>query len=300
MGSLSYGQLEQLWNNAGGNRALAPLMAAIALAESGGNPNATNPTDNGGTQTSWGLWQISNGTHGQPAQNILSPAVNAQQAVAKYKSQGLGAWGTYTSGAYKQFFNSKTPASTLPQGGSGGSGTQSAQLASWWNPVSDIQDLGSAVSSSAKFLTTPFTNFGSTVEGLSGIGTGVVALANDAGALLKDLEWLFVPSHWVRIYSFGTGVFFLLPGLYELSHAGRGDMSLAMGIGLTTLAGIAFFVAFHNLPTDVKSLTDLLAYMSAALRGEPWPGTSPATAAPKLNTTPLPASAGQDPFGAAA
>jgi hypothetical protein len=282
-------------------------MAAIALAESGGNPNATNPTDNGGTQTSWGLWQISNGTHGQPANNILSPAVNAQQAVAKYKQQGLGAWGTYTSGAYKQFFSSKTPASALPQGGGGGGGSgsgpaQDAQLAAWWNPVSDIQDLGSAVGASAKFLTTPFTNFGSSVSALSGIGTGVVSLANDAGALLKDLEWLFVPSHWVRIFAFGTGVFFLLPGLYELSHAGRGDMSLAMGIGLTTLAGVAFFIAFHNLPTDITGLADLLAYISAALRGEPWAGTSPASTAPapKVNTTPLPAGIGADPFGAAA
>ena len=28
---------------------------------------------------------------------------NAQLAVQKYNTQGLGAWGTYTSGAYQQF-----------------------------------------------------------------------------------------------------------------------------------------------------------------------------------------------------
>ena len=114
---LTYGQLEELWIKAGGSRALAPLMAAIAEAESAGNPNATNPTDNGGTQTSWGLWQISDGTHGEPVQGILDPLVNAKAAVAKYKSQGLSAWGTYDTGAYKRYYQGKVPPGQLPAGG---------------------------------------------------------------------------------------------------------------------------------------------------------------------------------------
>jgi hypothetical protein len=106
MANFTYGQLEGLWVKNGGSAALAPVMAAIALAESSGNPQAKNTTDNGGTQTSWGLWQVSNGTHNQPAPNILDPNVNAQQAVKKVKSQGLKAWGTYTSGAYRKFLKS--------------------------------------------------------------------------------------------------------------------------------------------------------------------------------------------------
>lgn len=106
MAKYTYGQLEGLWINAGGSTALAPIMAAIAMAESGGNSQATNPNDNGGKQTSWGLWQISNGTHNQPVSGILDPETNAQQAVKKYKSQGLKAWGTYSSGAYKKFLKS--------------------------------------------------------------------------------------------------------------------------------------------------------------------------------------------------
>lgn len=105
MTTYSYGELETLWINAGGSKSLAPLMAAIALAESGGNPNANNYTDNGGLQTSWGLWQISDGTHNQPVPNIDDPNINAQQAVKKVQSQGLSAWGTYDSGAYRQFMN---------------------------------------------------------------------------------------------------------------------------------------------------------------------------------------------------
>ena len=133
MAAYSYGQLETLWINAGGPKAVAPLMAAIALAESGGNPGALNQTDNNGTQTSVGLWQVSSGTHQYPSAWATAQG-NATEAVAKYKSQGLGAWGTYTSGAYLQYYKGGTPASSLPQGG----GTQQATLDSapgWLVPV---------------------------------------------------------------------------------------------------------------------------------------------------------------------
>lgn len=118
MSTYSYGQLEGLWINAGGSPALAPLMAAIALAESGGDPTAENKTDNSGRQTSWGLWQISNGTHNEPVPGILDPETNAQQAVKKYKSQGLRAWGTYTSGAYQKYMKNNVDPITsgLPTG----------------------------------------------------------------------------------------------------------------------------------------------------------------------------------------
>lgn len=112
----TYAQLEQLWINAGGPRSVAPVAAAIALAESGGNPAATNPADNGGTQTSWGLWQISNGTHAQPVPGILSPNVNAAAAVAKYQAAGgWSPWGTYDSGAYAAYLSpGTTPDPNVP------------------------------------------------------------------------------------------------------------------------------------------------------------------------------------------
>jgi hypothetical protein len=120
---LSYAQLESVWISGGGAASLAPLMAAIAEAESSGNPYALNATDNNGTQSSYGLWQISTGTHTAPATNWYDPTVNAQLAVAKLKSQGLGAWGTYTSGAYKQYIqNSTTPDNSWTQGLNGSNG----------------------------------------------------------------------------------------------------------------------------------------------------------------------------------
>lgn len=122
MTDYSYAQLETLWINAGGPKTLAPLAAAIAEAESGGNSDALNPNDNGGIQSSFGLWQISTGTHTPPSPNWANPAVNAQLAVAKWKGAGnsFSPWGTYDSGAYKAFLNN----STSPDPNVPGSATQ--------------------------------------------------------------------------------------------------------------------------------------------------------------------------------
>lgn len=100
MTTYSYAQLEGLWINAGGSQALAPTMAAIAMAESGGDSNAYNAS--GAT----GLWQILGAVNSADQSNLKDPGTNAKEAVLKYKSQGLGAWVTYTTGAYKQFLKS--------------------------------------------------------------------------------------------------------------------------------------------------------------------------------------------------
>ncbi len=118
----TYAQLQGLWINAGGPKIVAPVAAAIAEAESGGCSTAQNPTDDGGKQTSWGLWQISNGTHSMPAPDIYDAGVNAGQAVAKYNGAGgsFSPWGTYNSGAYTRYLNSgTTPDTNVPSGGSG-------------------------------------------------------------------------------------------------------------------------------------------------------------------------------------
>lgn len=108
----TYAQLMALWINAGGSISQAPTAAAIAMAESGGCSAALNTNDNGGTQSSWGLWQISDGTHNQPVTGILDPETNASAAVTKWRKAGysFSPWGTYTSGAYRQYVsNSTTP-----------------------------------------------------------------------------------------------------------------------------------------------------------------------------------------------
>jgi Lysozyme like domain len=120
LANYTYAQLEAIWLEAAAGtqydtQTWAAIMAAIAEAESGGNPNATNPTDNNGTQTSWGLWQISLGNHNEPSPTWNNPITNAQLAIQKLETQGLTAWGTYDSGAYKAYLNeSTTPATSIP------------------------------------------------------------------------------------------------------------------------------------------------------------------------------------------
>lgn len=117
MTTYNYAQLEGLWINAGGSTSLAPLMAAIALAESSGNSSAYNPVECSSGSHAEGLWQICMPLNSQyvPGGNANDPASNAAAAVAIYKAQGLGAWATYTSGAYKQFMQgSTTPDTNVP------------------------------------------------------------------------------------------------------------------------------------------------------------------------------------------
>lgn len=128
--------LAQLWIQAGGSPALANTMAAIAMAESSGNIGATNQNTNGSTDR--GLWQI-NSVHSQfdPNRLLTDPLYNARAAVAIEKSSGLGAWTTYTSGAYKQFLGKPD----LVQGyggtrpGGGDSGAVSGATGSGPNPA---------------------------------------------------------------------------------------------------------------------------------------------------------------------
>jgi hypothetical protein len=91
----SFAQLEGFWIEAGGPRKVAPIMAAIGLAESGGR-NIKQKGHHPRSETGWGIWQI---TPGGPA--LLNPRRNAEAAVRKYREQGLGAWTTYKTGAYK-------------------------------------------------------------------------------------------------------------------------------------------------------------------------------------------------------
>lgn len=116
---LTYAQLKGLWISNGGPAAVADIAAAVGIAESDGCTTALNPDDNNGTQSSYGLWQISNGTHQPPAADWSDPNVNAKLAVAKYRGAGnsFAPWGTYDSGAYKaDLAPGTTPDMSVPGG----------------------------------------------------------------------------------------------------------------------------------------------------------------------------------------
>ena len=77
----SFSQLEALWISAGGSRASAPTAAAVALAESGGNPKIPNRQG----VPAYGLWQINIASNANPEDllaQVLDPLGNAKAAVA--------------------------------------------------------------------------------------------------------------------------------------------------------------------------------------------------------------------------
>jgi hypothetical protein len=137
-GAIPYSGLEGLWDAAGGPKNLAPLMAAIAMAESGGRnvKQAGQPF----ATTGWGLWQI---TPGGP--QYLDPMTNAREAVAKYRSQNLGAWTTYTSGAYRQFMHGNVPPGAFAGGGGGAVSVPTIKAPRVRGLGGDLQMLGQGV-----------------------------------------------------------------------------------------------------------------------------------------------------------
>jgi hypothetical protein len=169
----SYSQLETLWlDTAKGTKyatdAWAQLMAAIAMAESSGNSTAYNAS--GAT----GLWQILGAVEPADQANLTDPTVNAHEALLKLESQGLGAWVTYTSGAYKQFLQGTSP-SSLPTTSGSGSNTATTDSS----------------------LINPFP-------------TQITGFFGDAKTFIDALLWLVNPASWLRIGSFWLAIILLI------------------------------------------------------------------------------------------
>jgi hypothetical protein len=136
---LTFQQIEQVWTSNGGSPGWAPLMAGIAIAESGGNIVALNNTPATGDY-SVGLWQINyyNGllasrtnAYGSPA--ALQNDVNLQaKAAISLFANGAGIRNWQGDATYKAWAAAGSPsqpsAATVQSwiGGSGGGGGGSA------------------------------------------------------------------------------------------------------------------------------------------------------------------------------
>jgi|SRR5215471_12558519 len=83
MTQYTWDQLQALWVQAGGSQQTAPMAAAIAMAESGGNSNARSPKSGGysnGNGADYGLWQINSKFNGGGDADF-DPLTNARKAV---------------------------------------------------------------------------------------------------------------------------------------------------------------------------------------------------------------------------
>lgn len=120
-GQLTMEQLVGLAKGAGFSSSDAVTMAAIAMAESGGDSNQKNfkPPDK-----SYGLWQINMIGNLGPERlkefglssedQLFDPVTNAKAAFSVKKSQGFSAWTVYQTGTYKNFLQQAEAAKGAP------------------------------------------------------------------------------------------------------------------------------------------------------------------------------------------
>jgi hypothetical protein len=185
---LGYPDLVVLAGFAGfGKSGNSNIMAAIAMAESGGDPAAHNSLD------CRGLWQINYPVwQSDPAiakLDLYKPKDNATAAQHVYEKQGYQAWTTYTSGAYKKYVRNPSVVEMA--------GAQANFWAGKWN--------GSAVG-----------NVVSSVTGSNGITSGVGTAVNSA--LSGATTWLNSALLTTGVGVAGT--LLILGGLYVLAKKG--------------------------------------------------------------------------------
>lgn len=112
IGKQSYAQLVTLAQGAGFSDDDANTAAAIAIAESSGNPSAVGDLQltPGG---SIGLWQINLKAHPEyTASELTDPATNAAAAFSVFSAAGgFTPWSTFNNGAYQAYLQSPAPTS---------------------------------------------------------------------------------------------------------------------------------------------------------------------------------------------
>lgn len=177
--------------NAGLSDEKARIAAAIAMAESGGNPSqVTNDSDD----YSFGLWQINmKGSMGPSRralyglsknEDLLDPVINARvMSAISHQGQNFSAWTTYTSGKWKQF--------------------QATSVA--WVPI-PIPGGG--------FLPVPTSP--KDIPGVGAASDAIDAAKVGANAVVAGGKWISNPHNWVRIVYVIGGVILVYAGVESL------------------------------------------------------------------------------------
>lgn len=146
-------------------KSVAPVAAAIAIAESGGKTDVVSKPNTNGT-VDYGLWQINSSHTALLASGKWSdPNDNAVMAYTLYKNAGnkFTPWTTFNDGAYKKTLKDNI----LPDSLTGG----------------------------------PFDDIPNPLEPLKKAGDGIKSMADAVGNLVTHL---LDPSFWKRV-AFGFG-----------------------------------------------------------------------------------------------
>jgi Lysozyme like domain len=260
-GRYSFRQLEALWVRNGGPRAVAPIAAAIALAESGGDPNKPDNSNSNGS-VDRGLWRI-NSVHADLFGPQLSiPDDNARAAVTLFKRNGgFQDWVTYKNGDF--IGHLPPPFNKLIGDDAQGHLYAWDKINGKWVLKQNQHVIGVPV---VPFPTEPIVGEGAAGEGAAAEGEGAGASgrtrpgggtvvttgggAAGAGGLLGLGEaaaffgaalWLLDRNTWLRIVEFVTGSVMMLVGVIGLAVTllARTDTAQAVAESTRVLPGPA-------------------------------------------------------------
>jgi len=212
MSTLTADQIYQEALEAGWTGTAAHTITAIALAESGGNPNAHNGK---APDNSYGLTQINMiGNLGAPRRSeygitsnnaLLDPVTNLKAALHVYNDAGgsFKPWSTYTSGSYK---NNLGVANAATGGTSLTAGIDAARAAG--DKINSNPNAG-------------ITKDLASIPGAGAVGDAIGALPANPLSVVTD-AWGVVSSKsfWVRVSFILGGLIILLIGVSQLTKGG--------------------------------------------------------------------------------
>lgn len=203
---------------------LIPIMVGIGGAESGWRVDAVSPPNTDGT-VDLGWLQINSvhidSMHLDRNRLLTDPVYTSRVGYQIFKTQGLHAWSTYTSGAYKAFIGGANHAPTFGRTRPGGGGQD--------NPDADISAVfadyiaagnppdpgtGQNVGFGLKDFAHPF-------DPLKDAFTGPLSAIKDVGSFLKWIAWIFHPRNILRAVEFLTGATLMGFGIHTAIETHR-------------------------------------------------------------------------------
>lgn len=186
----SFDQLRQLAINSGFQGPAADRAAAIALAESSGDPTQINKADPGG---SYGLMQINQASHPGTASRALMPQGSFDLAYQISKGgRDFSPWTTYRRGVYAKYL----PEGSSAEVSSGSAPAPASRVPSLAAPIQETQAKPSGAPAAPVWTPPP----SAVTEAGEGAGLGLMVL----GSLLKGVRYTPVDYDPFRIWKLGA------------------------------------------------------------------------------------------------
>lgn len=203
MAKLSAGQIATVAGQAGFRGQDQVIAVAVALAESGGNPDATNQNTDSHRSVDYGLWQINSYWNADTLRmgNWRDPVTNGKMAYSIFKSRGWRDWVTYKTGRYNQFMLQAASAVRNPKG------------ITDVLPSFDQWVLGKlGIGGGADDVGGPFGDLKDAVPE-NPVSSMIEPARKAAEAVVKAGAWLGDQSNWIRVIKVALGGVLVVAGV---------------------------------------------------------------------------------------